>query len=339
MKSPRHPGRRSVSGLGDRALLGFLAAFAALGWSGCHTSASMGLGKRAEERGCYHIAYRHYCDEAKRAPSNPGVQAAIARVAPEAAQHYACAGAEARDAGDYARAWKLCMRALMITPEDTALSQLIEMLEQHHSGEVASARRAWERYGAATLAVGPMVDQSEARPGSVRSVAEWSEGERPERQAEGADPVGGRPRVAQVGLQRPAADDDVGTNGAIVAAETSEPGTPMTPENEADASAREETVEYLMTAILSVEDRRFGRQTHALDDLHVRLRDTDPEPDADLDIYLGTTRVKKARDVEPGHGVRVRGRSGKLYDVVLITIVDRTESVRLGIRPVGATRG
>ena len=88
-----------------------------------------------------------------------------------------------------------------------------------------------------------------------------------------------------------------------------------------------------MTAILSVNDWRFPRRTHTVDDLHVRLKDTDHDPDADLDVYMGTKRVHKARDVEPGQGIHVVGRSGKSYEIVVITVVDRTESVRIGIRP------
>ena len=55
-----------------------------------------------------------------------------------------------------------------------------------------------------------------------------------------------------------------------------------------------------------VDCDRVGASSVPVDDIYVTLKDTDSDPDADLDIYLGTTRVRKARDIAPGRGVTVR---------------------------------
>jgi hypothetical protein len=90
---------------------------------------------------------------------------------------------------------------------------------------------------------------------------------------------------------------------------------------------------YQFTTILSAGDKRFSRRSQSFDGLRIRLMDTDPELDADFDITLDDARNKRARNIPAGRGVIVRGRSGKWYEVVVLTVVDTTESVRFGVRP------
>ncbi|MCK4659438.1 MAG: hypothetical protein KAV82_07940 [Phycisphaerae bacterium] len=274
--------------------------------AGCQTTTNMRLGERAERQGYYHRAYEYYCDEAQQRPSRGTVQAAIARVAPRAARHYEQLAGRAADQNNYAEAWRLYMRTLTITPDDAAIVRVIKMLEQYHPEEVAPAKAAWAKQGEKAL----MVASAASRP---RSEAGRSQ---PHRQEE-----------LQTATGQPSGHEPT-------AAEEAEITTVETPSHDSGITvgrSRESDTDYLMTAILSVKDHRFPRRSHLIDDIHVRLKDTDPDPDADFDLYLGSRRVAKARDVKPGHGMRIRGRSGKWYVVVVIAIVDRTESVRMGV--------
>ena len=348
------------------SLMPLAAAFLCFLSTGCQAPTNVRLGQRAEQRGRYYAAYQYYCDEAEQQPSNRTVQAAIARSAPHAARYYEHQAARAADAGDYADAWKLYMQALTITPDNSAVARLIRMLEEHHPNAIAPAKVVWMKQGAAALAVAPAASPARPHPIPARTAVAAKPHEAParrttssidteqDRRSEPADVAAATDVAPRRALDDPS---DAVAKGAPASDTHTPPPAPPTgtiskspqlrndrtpPPVRSGAAGRPELREaygaetggaYLMTAILSVNDWRFPRRTHTVDDIHVRLKDTDRDPDADLDIYMGTKRVRKARDVEPGQGVRVKGRSGKWYEVVVITIVDRTESVRIGIRP------
>ncbi len=337
-------GRKGGSA-GSPTRVGLLCA-AALPWFllvGCATTTNMRLGERAERQGRYHVAYDYYCDEAKLRPSSGAVRTALARVAPPAARHYQREAARAADAGNHADAWKLYMRALSITPDDSAIARLIKMLEQHHATAIAPAKTAWMALGGKGLAVASatsprrhasvqVADEHRAGP-AVRTGDAAEASESPHREPHQA--------VAEARHEAPPRSDNAGAGAARATLEQlpqprSSVGAQET--RKAEKPVPKEGQDYLMTAVLSVKDDRFPRKTHTVDDIHVKLKDTDGDPeDADLDVYLGSKRVKKARDLRAGQGIPVRGRSGKVYDLVVIAIIDRTESVRVGVRPhVGA---
>ena len=333
--------------------------------SGCQTSTNMRLGQRAEQCGYYHEAYEYYCDEAKRRPSSGAVRVAIARSAPRAAQYYERQATCAADAGDYADAWKLYMQALTITPDNSAVARLIRMLEEHHLAAVGPAKAGWMKQGAIALAVAPATSSQHQYPIPARTTAAEPDApsvpqttseleatqRRPDEPAAVVAATHLSPRrtpdhqVDAVAQAAPASEDQAPPpappiDAVAKAAPVTNDRTPPPARSGAagnrgrsEAHGTDTDSAYLMTAILSVNDWRFPRRTHTVDDLHVRLKDTDHDPDADLDIYMGTKRVHKARDVEPGQAIHVVGRSGKSYEIVVITVVDRTESARIGIRP------
>ena len=347
-ESAGDPGQMTKGSLNRLFTLVVVTTWATL--AGCHSSSpNLRLGERAERHGRYHVAYQYYCDAAKRYPSDRNVQTAISRAAPRAALHYERRAARAVEAENYADAWRWYMQALTITPDDTAIAGMIKMLEQHHAEEVASAKAAWRRHGEASLAVrsqsqwpppsAPPVDSTEESY-HVRGAA----GPGPERQATSdPDPLHDPRRRAYSATEQPPQDARRGRDLSDVPADPESPIEPtwsddLRDKDEGRGAQSDERAEgpvYLMTAILSVEDRRYPRRTHTFDDIHVRLNS---DPDADLDVYVGTQRVRKMRDIKPGQSVRVEGRSGRRYEVVVITIVDRTESVRIGIRPDPVTR-
>ncbi|MFH0983861.1 MAG: hypothetical protein V2A79_20295 [Planctomycetota bacterium] len=324
MKPHRREWKHCTACRGPQAFLMLVVTLSGVGVAGCQATSKMRLGEQAERQGKYPVAYQYYCDEAKDRPSSGAVQAAIARVAPRAALHHEREAARAADAGNYAEAWKLYMQALAITPDNPALARLVQMLEEQHPAEIAPANAAWMDVGDRALATAST--RSERPEPRVPARAEAKREPAPRATPPPAEPA---PRTAG---PLPTATDP-----------RREPVETNRPSNEPDEAAvegEEEPRGYLMTAVLSVNDHRFPRKTHTVDDIYVTLKDTDPDPaDADLDVYLGTTRVRKARDIAPGRGVLVRGRSGKWYGLVVITVVDRTESVRIGIRPHAGPRG
>ena len=89
---------------------------------------------------------------------------------------------------------------------------------------------------------------------------------------------------------------------------------------------------YLVIATVSRKDRRFRKMVETIDDIFVKVKDTDPQPDADMHVYLGRKRIKKVKDWRPQHRVRVEGRSGRPYEIVILRINDATETVRFGVR-------
>jgi len=321
-------GRRKGGCAGSSAHAGLVLAVA-LFWvlpAGCQTTTNMRLGEKAERQGRYHIAYQYYCDEAKVRPSKGPVQAAIARVAPRAAQHYERRAAGAGDAGNYADAWRLYMQALVITPDNTAIADLINMLAEHHPNEIASAKTAWMEQGTIALAVastnaGPAVGTTTKQEPDEGAAVRTTKVAEPE-----GDPHGGPYEEESV------AEPDGDPHSEPYEDEQPDPDTNTASTGEVHAPDAAGEGSWLMSAVLSVEDKRFPRKTHTVDDIYVRIKDTDSDPDADLDIFLGTRRVKKVRDIEIGESIHLRGRSGMWYELVVITIVDRTESVRIGIR-------
>ena len=79
--------------------------------------------------------------------------------------------------------------------------------------------------------------------------------------------------------------------------------------------------------------RRFPEKRLTIDGLVVKVRDTDPGPDADLDAYLGRKRIGRGEDLRVGDALPAWGHSGRNYDIVLLAIIDSTETVRFAIRP------
>ena len=84
---------------------------------------------------------------------------------------------------------------------------------------------------------------------------------------------------------------------------------------------------------LSKRDKRYARRLSAMDGLSVRLRDTDNDPDADLDIYANDKRIRKIRHLKPGRSETFTTPSGAAYSLSLISINHPTRTVRIAIKP------
>lgn len=83
---------------------------------------------------------------------------------------------------------------------------------------------------------------------------------------------------------------------------------------------------------LSLNDRRYSRMTLAVDGIGVRVKDTGAGGVADLDLFDGTKRIQKIRDLEVGRSQTFRGKSGTLYRVTLLGVHHKSRTVRLGVK-------
>ena len=107
----------------------------------------------------------------------------------------------------------------------------------------------------------------------------------------------------------------------------------MKPAEPARPPATETPRGYLHVCTLSKRDKRYDRRSKPIDGIVIRLRDTDGDPDVDLDLYEGERRVQKIRDLRPGRSKIFRGRSGRWYRLTVLKISHHSRSVRLGIKP------
>jgi len=320
--------------------------------------------RRAELVGNYHRAYDLYVQAAEVNHRSRLLEMAISRLAPQAASHWETQAHRAMDQQDYAEAWRLFMRVLEIRPDHPSAPHLIRRIERDHPDAVAPIRTAWLRSGSLALR-GPGTRLARAeRPARTPAVPQ----PRPEaspRKPVAPTPVapaptkpptvspGKVPTTAPKGRLRPPGDRVAtalppGYPGRRSAARPSTPKAlrpvPTTrpsrqrpgvvPIPSRTVPARPSPSEYLTVRTLSEKDRRFPKKVELLDGLVVELRDTDDDPEADYNVYLHGKRIAKCKGVEPHERRAVFGRSGRRYELVLLEINDRRQTVRVGIRAI-----
>jgi|CXWL01.1.fsa_nt_gi hypothetical protein len=91
--------------------------------------------------------------------------------------------------------------------------------------------------------------------------------------------------------------------------------------------------EFEMVCTLSKRDSRYCRTVKILDGVELRLRETDDDPDVDMDVFKGTKRLKKLRGMEIGESQTFGSKGGRLYRLTILSIHDPSKTVRVGIRP------
>lgn len=82
---------------------------------------------------------------------------------------------------------------------------------------------------------------------------------------------------------------------------------------------------------VSCDDVRFSKMAEAVDGIAIKIKDTDPEPDADVEVYRDGERILRLKDWPAGGRAFVEGRSGKRYELRLLDINDETETIRVDI--------
>lgn len=136
--------------------------------SGCATSGAVSRGKKAEQKGDYYHAYAIYAAAARHSPTSRAAARAMARVAPRAVDYWNRAGSAFESQGDFDRAWRCHVRALLIDPADATALAAIEEIARQRPDTATAARIAWQRYGERSLQVGrvPTLATGESVDGS-----------------------------------------------------------------------------------------------------------------------------------------------------------------------------
>lgn len=119
--------------------------------AGCSGGQGVELGRVAERKGQYHLAYDHYLQAATRDPDNAAAARGMARVGPFAAQYWETQGHVAIDQGRRADAYRMFMRALWIRPDHSSAAQLISHMERDNADEIRLAKADWLARGPRSL--------------------------------------------------------------------------------------------------------------------------------------------------------------------------------------------
>lgn len=351
----RWQGVAAVAGLVSVALLG----------QGCGPDPAYGEGRKAEKLGEPHVAYGDYLQAARKSPGDGGVAAGIKRTAPAAAAHWQAEAWKAMSEKRYGDTWRNLMRILEIRPNDTTTANLILQLQKLHPTEIAEARADWLRRGSASLALGtpkpapekPVATQPAhqaeavvlAEPAAMNPhplpMALDTESLRP------PDPdnptMGGllqiTPRTPPSNPGRKGTSKhpqpparQAAKNMSELDPRSSEEGTSLIQSASAEAALKPEppqiSQDFLVLRTLSKKDHRFSPQALLIDGIAVKLKGTDDEPEADLDLFDGKKRVKKIRGMRIGASQTFPGHSGINYRLVVLAIHDKTQTVRIGVQ-------
>jgi len=89
---------------------------------------------------------------------------------------------------------------------------------------------------------------------------------------------------------------------------------------------------FLSLRTLSKKDKRFPKEAALIDGIVVKLKGTDDDPEADLDLYDGKKRIKKLRGLKIGASQVFPGHSGIDYRLIVLAIHDKTQTVRVGVQ-------
>lgn len=90
--------------------------------------------------------------------------------------------------------------------------------------------------------------------------------------------------------------------------------------------------DFLVVRTLSKKDKRFPDELPLIDGVTVKLKGTDDDPKASFDLYDGKNRIKKCRGMRLGAAEVFRGRSGTAFRLSLLSIYDKTRTIRVGVR-------
>ncbi len=325
---------------------GLVGAVVLLG--GCGRGENYRLGTVAERQGKVHLAYESYCKAAAEHPNSSAVVAAIRRLAPTAATYWESEALIAWSQGRNADAWRMAMRCLKIRPDHRGALQFVRKMESEHAEEVEPARREWLTQGERALAKAKTVtmeaicggvidelDTATTQPEESEALVLATEAQ-PLNVAEDSSDESDQAATSRPAAKRGAAPQQptaVSTNGTShespkVAAKSAKPKKPGSATGEQDEDGA-----FLAIRTLSKRNKQYQRQVLAIEGITIRLRDTDSEPDVDLDLYDGDLRTQKIRDLKTGRSRMFLGHSGRWYRLTVLSIHHKTATVRIGIGP------
>ncbi len=89
----------------------------------------------------------------------------------------------------------------------------------------------------------------------------------------------------------------------------------------------------MVVRTFSRKNDRLPKQGLLIDGVVAKVKDTDDDPDADLNLYIDGDRIKKIRHLEIGHSRSFKGKSGRTYVLTLLSIHHKSHTVRIGVNP------
>jgi len=315
--------------------------------AGCMT----GEGAELERQGQFHRAYEYYVKSAE-VGSNGGASAAgIRRTAPLAAAHWQREAYQAAEAGLWDRAAQCHRKVLAIKPDELSSILSLRSIARHHPEAVALA--GIEPTPTSPLRVaprpaplapepprpGPAVPEpapAPVAPAPPMPVPSPPEPAPPAPRPVVPEPSPPRPSRTQVGEPHVAPRPQPQRPRPRPARPPKPTPPPVDPFKQKPTVRRERGAsrgEFIAIVRLSREDRRYPKEKPLADGLLAKVKDTDPDPlDVDLEIELAGRRIAKLEDLTVDSVIRVVGRSGRRYEIVVGHIYDANETVTLGLR-------
>ncbi len=95
---------------------------------------------------------------------------------------------------------------------------------------------------------------------------------------------------------------------------------------------RRSPYQFMVVRTLSKKDPHFPKKAEVLDGLTLELRDTDDDLSADLTVFLGSRQIAKLKEIKIGQPHVIVGRSGRVYELVVLRIDDSRQTARIGVR-------
>jgi len=333
-----------------RLLACFPAAAALVLAAGCGGNQAYQAGVQAERRDQPQVAYDHYLMAARQNP-NAAAADGLRRTAAAAAAFWEAEAVLAADEGRYADAWQMWMRVLDIRPDHPTAPDMILRLEQTQPAAIAAVRGDYQRLGSASLAavrpsgrIGaeppeePVVLAANERPSRDRRAPPPPDTPEPRREA---PPPRREPPSRQTSREQPPtpasppraepARPEPAPPKPARPPETPPPSSPIVAE--LDPWQAWGGREFTAVKTLSLRDRRFPREALMVDGVTVKLRDTDNDLEADLDLLMNNKRFLKIRELPLGRSATFRGQSGVTYRITVLRIHHKTRTAQLGIKP------
>lgn len=335
--------------------VGLDAALALLLLTGCGGNKAYQAAVKAEQRGDPHLAYDNYLLAARQTP-NAAAGDGLRRTADGAVAYWEAEAVLAADESRYADAWQMWMRVLDIRPDHPTAPEMILRLERNHPAAIAAVQADYQRLGSASLAsvrpsgrIGaeppeePVVLASNER--SPREATTWSPRSSP--------PVPAETRRAPNETRRqpppPARAATAGKSASAGPTARAEPPKvepkPLAAPDRQAAPASAPVAdpldpwqawggrEFAAVKTLSLRDRRFAKEALVIDGVTVKLRDTDDDLEADLDLLTNNKRFKKIRALPLGRSATFLGQSGVTYRITVLRLHHKTRTVQLGVKP------
>jgi tetratricopeptide (TPR) repeat protein len=266
----------------------------------------------SESNGDYHQAYELYCNQIAANPGNVTAGAGLRRTAPLAAAYWQRQAYAAADAEHWQEAAAYHKKVLEIKPDELSSILALRQIARFHADQVSLAYAAQPE----PISPEPASELPQESPPSPQAPV-LPEPAKP-RQIK-PTPVVTKPELAAV---RP-------TLRPVPAVKPD----PYKQKPSVIYNPSASTGEFIMVMRVSNKDHRYSKTAALQDGLAFKIKDTDKDPlDADVEILLQKKRIGKFKNLPEGSVIKVIGQFSRPYEIVVIDIYDRTQTVTVGLR-------